>query len=199
MPHESMKQDGTTFFEVRPEVLPANPMYTIVGGLFLFVLAIVLGSILFGYSGRGAGFWAVCSIIGAGVCFFAAGKDERPADQKMMYRFQVADGVINVNGADISAENIHGITVFNPISNTVSAANPSFVTGVGLAAAMGTSALAGAAVPLAAYARYAKVCYGVRIEAGGVAYMIGGGLDEVAANGLRFEVAKSLGFKVSPV
>lgn len=198
MPYDSIKQDETTFFEVRPEALSSNPAYTIIGSLFLVILAISLGAIMFGSSG-GAGFWAVVSIIGAATCFFAAAKDERPVDQKTMYMFQVSDGAIKVNGATIPAENIHGISVFNPISNMLSTSNPSLLTGAGIAAAIGSSAALGAAVPLAAYARFSRVCYGVRIEAGGVAYMIGGGLNEVAANGLRFEVAKSLGFKVSPV
>lgn len=198
MSYESIQQDGTTFFEVRPEALSSNPALMIVGSLFLVILAISLGSIMFGSSG-GAGFWAVVSMIGAATCFITAAKDERPLDQKTMYMFQVSDGAIKINGATIPAENIHGISVFNPISNTLSTSNPSLLTGAGIAAAMGSSAAFGAAVPLAAYARFSRVCYGVRIEAGGVAYMIGGGLNDVAANGLRFDVAKSLGFKVSPV
>jgi hypothetical protein len=169
--HYSKQTDGPW---VRLTVIPAAAPVL----WFPAVLSIGLGVSMIG---SGMAYLWVLGLVCAGLTWLILLKDHRGGHASALQSFRVNPTGIEVGGVLLRKEDIHHLGIKNKHAGDVEVvydADRGLPTGV----AMG----------LAARRSLAKVSYRVEAEAGGKAYPLASGLDEVTARGVVSEVGKAM-------
>lgn len=159
------------------------------GGMYLYILlaalcAFMVGGFIASSANRHNSTPATIGIIVGLVIFtliirWAFKRDTRPKNHRNPSSFTVYPDRIEMNGQKMSREDIHRLIVVNPFDNsTVLIGRPSMSQSAGLQLREMTE----------------QISYGLNIEAGGRAYQLAGGMDNITANGLLTDVSRILGF-----
>lgn len=147
---------------------------------FPAVLSIILGA---GVVGSGMAYLWVPGLIVAFVAWLVLLKDHRGGNPGAPRSFRVNPEGIETDGTFLRKDDIHNLRIRNKFAGGVEIvydANQGIPTGV-------TMGLAGRRA-------LAKVAYRIEVEAGGKAYVLAAGLDEVTARGVATEIGKALNF-----
>lgn len=147
---------------------------------FPAVLSIILGA---GVVGSGMAYLWVPGLIVAFLAWLVLLKDHRGGNPGAPRSFRVNPEGIETDGTFLRKDDIHNLRIRNKFAGGVEIvydANQGIPTGV-------TMGLAGRRA-------LAKVAYRIEVEAGGKAYVLAAGLDEVTARGVATEIGKALNF-----
>lgn len=174
---EYVKQEDGAWLEftVKPATAPVL--------WFPAILSLVLGGSVVG---SGLAYLWVLGLVIASLTALILLKDNRGGNATSPHRFRVSPDGIETQGTLLRKDEIHHLRIRNKFAGSAEITY-NVNQGVPIGTTMG----------LAGRRALAEVAYRVEVEAGGKAYVLAAGLDEVTARGIMAEVGKALNLGVS--
>jgi hypothetical protein len=175
---EYVKQEDGAWLELKVKPAAAPVLW------FPSVLSLVLGGSVVG---SGQAYLWVLGLLVASLTALVLLKDHRGGNATSPHHFRVSPDGIETQGTFLRKDDIHHLRIRNKFAGSVEITYD-VNQGVPIGTTMG----------LAGRRALAEVAYRVEVEAGGKAYVLAAGLDEVTARGITAEVAKALKLGASP-
>lgn len=203
----SIALKGPSRYETRTEgpvavfvVTPARPPSFV----FLMVLAVPFVAIaVFCLFDRDSRPVTLLPLAMAWLIFWFARRDYRPAEHRIRRSFRVSPEQIETNGKTFRVDDIHQFSIRDGLDQEfqpITVRHSTFYTNdLAIGAALNFASTAGASTVAGSYsagsahrAKMQEICYSFNLEAGGVAYLLAGGMSLDTANSLAFEVKKAI-------